>query len=521
MPNSQPLGSSKEKPILNVVVDQPTDTLGLGYDKYVKALASVVLHGRPARYTVGIYGAWGVGKSSILSALEQQLKQDDLPVARFDAWRYARSANVLLPLLHEIDEALSKEGGVFWKSIGRGLRAITASLSVPTPIPGVSIADVSNAVAGATQAWREPGDRRRAEVPHHRLKEIGDDLNQDGKRIVVLIDDLDRCPPGTIVDILEAIHVLTDVQGFVFVMALDYDVLIRAIAEQYPTVDAAQFIEKIIQIPFSIPEVERSSVIIDEVVPDWQNLIGLQPDEAETFEKVVHLALRTNPRQVKRLVNAMLVAQYIVGDAAIPSSVLLGVIGLQLRWPAQFRDLHSILVANPDNDLLKDFETELAEMYSDDKLDAYFKAVLPRDLPRQQVFDAMKFSQTTASTSDGSVVDTDNAASDYYHEISPKHAEWFVYIEDLLLARGATFFTRQQYLGFKNGSRAFLRIDGYERVGIRLYFPDWMPVNTEDASYFGVEAGARGKNFSKTLILRDETKDIARRYAELAMDGPA
>ncbi|ROQ37065.1 hypothetical protein EDF46_2511 [Frondihabitans sp. PhB188] len=57
-----------------------------------------------------------------------------MPVRKFDAWRYAQNLNVLVSLIYEINEALPKQGSPFWKPIGRGLRAVTAEMSVPTPL---------------------------------------------------------------------------------------------------------------------------------------------------------------------------------------------------------------------------------------------------------------------------------------------------------------------------------------------------------------------------------------------------
>lgn len=85
-------------------------------------------------------------------------------------------------------------------------------------------------------------------------------------RIVVLVDDLDRCTPETIVNVIETIHTLTDLERFVFVLALDYEYLASAIRNRYPTSDEHQFIENIVQVPFQIPPVEFTSESVAEVI---------------------------------------------------------------------------------------------------------------------------------------------------------------------------------------------------------------------------------------------------------------
>jgi hypothetical protein len=527
MPNIDLQSASTAGPALKIFVDQPVRPdgrpLGLGYQKYVDTLAAVVLNGVPARYTVGIYGSWGVGKSSILNALANKLESDDQPVAIFDAWRYARDPNVLVPLLHEVEDALATKKGLFWKSIGRGIRAITAGIGVPTPIPGVTLADVSNAVSGAAQAWREPAERRRAEVPHYRLKEIGDELSEEQRRIIVLIDDLDRCPPGTIVGILEAIHVLTDVQGFVFVMALDYEVLIDAIKDQYPSANAPEFIEKIIQIPFSIPEAERSAVVIDDVIAGWEGVIGLNSAEAETFKTVVHLALRTNPRQVKRLVNSMLVAQHIMGDVSEgqgDKSILLAVIGMQLRWPDAFKATYRALSWDPDSGFLSDYDL-LNTLRGDDDLAEYMDAVLPETLTRDDVFAAMKYSQTTASNQSkaDSGDDSGPESGDEFFTLGDEHMALFERIREQLVNLGAEAVARKQYIVFRLGSKVFLRVDSQaRRQGLRLSYPDFMTPELADQPVFRGAPPRLGTNFARSLQVTEENESFAMQYAVRALE---
>lgn len=525
MPNRASARTDTTSPALKIFVDQPVRPdgrpLGLGYQKYVDTLAAVVLNGVPARYTVGIYGAWGVGKSSILNALANELETDEQPVAIFDAWRYARDPNVLVPLLHEIEDALATKKHLFWKSVGRGIRAITAGAGLPTPIPGVSVADFSNAVAGAAQAWREPTERRRAEVPHYRLKEIGGELTDAKRRIIVLIDDLDRCPPGTIVGILEAIHVLTDVQGFVFVMALDYEVLIDAINDQYPSVNAPEFIEKIIQIPFSIPEAERSAVVIDDVVADWEGVLELNEREAETFTTIVHLALRTNPRQVKRLVNSMLVAQHIMGDAygeQGDKSSLLAVIGLQLRWPEAFKATYRALSWDPDSGFLSDYD-EVNALRGDDDLAEYMDAVLPDTLTRDEVFAAMKYSRTTVSVQSGSDSGDDSAldSDDELYRLGGEYQALFERIRENLVELGAEAVARKQYIVFRLRSKVFLRVEARQQ-GLRLSYPDFMTPDLADQSRFRGEPPRLGTNFARSLTVTEANEEFALRYAIVSLE---
>jgi KaiC/GvpD/RAD55 family RecA-like ATPase len=88
---------------LPVVADIPTEAPGLGFPEYVDAVADAIRGGQPPQFTIGIYGLWGSGKSSILRSLERNLREghDVIPVY-FDAWRYEQTEHIVVPLLHHI-----------------------------------------------------------------------------------------------------------------------------------------------------------------------------------------------------------------------------------------------------------------------------------------------------------------------------------------------------------------------------------------------------------------------------------
>ncbi|WP_087509729.1 KAP family P-loop NTPase fold protein [Cellulomonas iranensis] len=523
-----PTSTTNDLVPLRVVVDEPTASLGLGYEKYVDALSAVITGGSPARFTIGIYGAWGVGKSSILRAVETRLRGYDIPVVTFDAWRYARNPQVIVPLLREVEGALarreekephddekSRSDKKLWTSIGRALRAVVAEVTLNLGPVSVS----GSAVGSAIDAFQQPLGRPGAEAPHGRLVEIGRELEEAEKRIVVLIDDLDRCPPDAIVQVLEAVHVLTDVQGFVFVMALDYAVLIKAVKERYATTDAPLFVEKIVQIPFWIPEVDRSEQVISDIVPNWDESLGLDEPAKRVLQDVVHLALRTNPRQVKRLVNSMMIAQRILGEETsthVDNSLLLAMIGLQLRWPEDFKALHVALAGGLDHDRIDDYLGDEQEANTD--LTTYLSKVLPPDLPPAYMLAAMRYSQTTASASAQSNLEVVEDSGDgllAQIEGSPR-AEAFARIRRPLEDRGASVVSRQQYVAFKLDGKAFLRVDAGPQIGVRLFFPDSMHVDPDDVPRFALATGARSTNFSRTL-LADSDDELVRRYLDRAL----
>lgn len=130
------------------------------------------------------------------------------------------------------------------------------------------------------------------------LDAVGDELPQID-RIVVYIDDLDRCPPERVVQVLEAVQLLLAVPLFVVVVAVDPRWLLRSLTIHYQELwagppDAAdqagwestpmQYLEKIFQIPFTLPPVDHAGYVslVDALTAPGPRADRPDPGEAVT-----------------------------------------------------------------------------------------------------------------------------------------------------------------------------------------------------------------------------------------------
>ena len=333
-----------------IVADIPTEDPRLGFPEYVDALADAIRWGEPAQFTIGLYGAWGSGKSSLLKAIAKTLSQsssDVLPVI-FDAWRHERAEHIIVPMLHGIEEAARRSGDrALTQHLRRALQALIFSLNF-------SVSGIGIDTRAVKDNWKESETTPLDEAftrPFEELRLLPETLQ--GKRVAVLIDDLDRCSPDKVVSLLEAINLVMDVEGFVFVLALDYDVLVKAVAIKYPHVSGHEFIEKMVQLPFRVPPlVVDAEGFLGELIPRWVKREAELPEGlTATITDIADLGLRSNPRQIKRLINSFLVLERIVDrrNLDIDRTLMAAMIGLQLRWPDDFQDLQdAVLGADAD-----------------------------------------------------------------------------------------------------------------------------------------------------------------------------
>lgn len=361
-----------DRPRSGIVDDQPTAIDTLGFAPYVEALSNIVAgQGTRTPLVVGVFGKWGSGKTSLMRQIETKITEaqrtdwQHAKVVWFDAWKYEREDALWRALLVQVLATLRREAQAViesetaTKQAKETATALEAELNTLEEqlyrtvteeeagnvhldwgeaiktggkaafrlglnfIPGAGVlagllnegaTDDMNALFGAINQERRTLYRQRIESLEQFQQAFGKlvathIVGQD-QRLVVFVDDLDRCLPEKAIEVLEAIKLFMDVRGCVFVLGLDRDVVTQGIDAKYrsQTPEASQeqqrafgsqYLEKIVQVPFRLPAIEP------EVMTDFvHGQLTEWPDDrcVEVFAR----GMRDSPRRVKRTLNTFL-----------------------------------------------------------------------------------------------------------------------------------------------------------------------------------------------------------------------
>lgn len=284
-----------ELPILD---DNPASLDFLGFDAIVTTVAEAVLGSGTAPLTIGLRGGWGTGKSSLLGMLQTKLESvqsGGIIVIRVDPWEF-ESADMLRSslielVLSELEAHIpttSQISGKFRRLIGRirfGKVASALLKGVATVPLDAGWGMLRQLVVGMTEDVdgfiAPPAETTLPASMYGFREEFGrliQDVSQEThiERVVVLVDDLDRCLPNVVVESLEAIKLFLSVERIVFILAADEGIVRSAIASRLDTTAgqaafADLYMEKIVQLPFTIP--------------------ALSPDDAVTYASLLLCAL--------------------------------------------------------------------------------------------------------------------------------------------------------------------------------------------------------------------------------------
>lgn len=208
-------------------------------------------------YVVGIFGDWGIGKTSLLKLTIGRLKNREsnktniaLLEEPFEAWRYEAGESLVAPLLCEISRQfeLSKKS-----KFHKILNATSLSVSdiLLKKFTGAELKDIKK-YWKFYDKWTTEANRAKGEFSQ--LVEIIL-KNKKANRLVLFIDDLDRCSPDKAVNLLESIKNFLTVANTVFVIAVDSGVLASYIDEKYhgTKMDGQAYLDKIIQLSVTVP----------------------------------------------------------------------------------------------------------------------------------------------------------------------------------------------------------------------------------------------------------------------------
>jgi hypothetical protein len=399
--NSLPYGDYR------ILVDLPARQAALGFDDYARALAHAIETSRP-QFAVGIFGTWGSGKTTLMKAVERQLDAGTTIPVEFSAWRYEKEQHLLIPLLDTIREAMmawstaqaaalrapapQKAEKVVQvvtsaaRTVGKVITSLLAGISLKVGLPNAlefsyeaskSLASSKEGVSRVKSWWsagkaadvqRQVTDRADPEFPQsiyhacfRKLKEAFDSLRHElvdvgDIRIVVFVDDLDRCLPQGALEVLEAIKLFFELEGFIFVVGLDRSVVERFIESRYAPapgpaatpvpsyVSGADYIKKIFQVPVTLAPVQLAQ--LGELLNAIELDAELAPSQAEDLRERVRRHLEValsdtdvNPREVKRYINSY-VLQMKIKSHLNPSIVLaLQTIGVRRDWEAVYQAL--------------------------------------------------------------------------------------------------------------------------------------------------------------------------------------
>lgn len=425
-----------------ILSDNETKVDLLNNEAIAKTIVSLVRESKDQPISIGIHGDWGAGKSSILEMVEDEMKKsasdsgEKYSCIRFNGWRHQGFEDSKVALMSSIVSELekkeklgSKAGEILkklWKNINWMSIAKTtgkAALGIATGTAPITLLSSAMDVLKATVTTEEgingaidsigaylkeskitedtSSNKEFAEFEENFAKLL-EDANID--KLVVLIDDLDRCLPDVAINTLEAVRLFVFTEKTAFVIAADESMIRYAVKKHFPDAIsenkinagdtfANRYLEKLIQIPFRIPalgEVEAGiyimllmvgSVLSDEntnyqklreeglsrirkpwnvkslTVDDVKGILGTDYEKSSNevliATQICHLLAQNtdgNPRKIKRFINMLLLRYEIAQNRGFGDELELAILAKMMLAEHYETDFYKSLPEHLDSE---------------------------------------------------------------------------------------------------------------------------------------------------------------------------
>lgn len=280
-----------------------------GYAPFAHLVAkAIVKTPSPQGLVMAVHGAWGSGKSTLLNFVKHYLalpeNADKVVVVEFNPWWFTDRSNLASQFLAHFNSALRQDPSIVLK-LGDQISKYADALAL------ASTTSVGAPWASGIVAWLLKRFKIRSkDIPE--LKEnISKLMLESDRRIVFLIDDIDRLTPDELKELFKVLKALADFPNVVYLLSFDREVVQQALSSSLG-VNGAGYLEKIVQVPFTLPAVDRLHLrkdLFTRLDALLQSCPGHQFD-SDYWQSIYLTGIDVfidKPRDIVRLTNALFV----------------------------------------------------------------------------------------------------------------------------------------------------------------------------------------------------------------------
>lgn len=299
--------------------DSETKIDFLDFEYLTKTVTDIINNKSLSPSSIGVYGNWGSGKSSLMQMCMEELSKEKTTLCiKFNGWLFEGYEDAKTALIGTILDKINKEKTLTEKAKGilnklykntdklklasMGLKygidfLTTGGIGTIADITVKSIlSKIKDKASNVSETDIDKILKKEFESEELRknIKTFQKDFTELLKeskidKLVVFIDELDRCNPDTILDTLEAIRLFLFTKNTSFVIGADERHVIYSVRKKYSEIEGNQidigkeYLEKMIQYPIRIPQLSSREVEFYILCLLFQN--GLNDDE---FNKVLN-----------------------------------------------------------------------------------------------------------------------------------------------------------------------------------------------------------------------------------------
>ena len=313
---------------------------------------------------VGVFGPWGSGKTSFVNLARTEFESKGILVLDFNPWMFSGaeqlverffgelSTEMRLRNLAPVSNAFEDYGDALGGKVGLALKIVGKLLRIRDPV-GKALENYGGALTGKVGAWLKTVGRflrRRQGGLAGQRKKVEDALRKRDKPIIVVLDDIDRLSVSEIRDIFKLVRLTASFPNLIYIVVCDRLQVEQALDEKEKGLSGGVYLDKILQLPFDLPEVprhklrEQTLAAIERVLDDIENPGPLDRQVwSDVYRQIIRPLIR-NMRDVRRYAAA--IRGTVIGlDGQVAHADVLGLEAVRVFLPDIFRRLPGAIEA--------------------------------------------------------------------------------------------------------------------------------------------------------------------------------
>lgn len=344
-----------------MLTDNPIDSVSKDkYDfaNYAHILSDTIKDTTDLPFCIGIFGDWGTGKSSIMNMIKKILETDcSIKTIWFNPWKYDKKEDLWHALIQTIlYEIIAKSNDA---GFTRKVKELAKSTAWMVMQKGVSTL-TSGLISQKEFNTLKESISKQDELHYKHINQFENDFEKvidsytNNGRLIIFIDDLDRCLPDNAITVLESLKLFIGNSKCVFVIGMDNYIVEAGIKQRFGdkiNMSGRDYLDKMIQVPFFLPPVPfeklKQSLMVEKTA-----------DYPDNIWQLLEHGLGGNPRKTKRFVNSYYLLKEVSNRSTTDDNIDINqTLTLEVRdyylaklliFQLSYPDFYSALKLNPE-----------------------------------------------------------------------------------------------------------------------------------------------------------------------------
>lgn len=258
--------------------------------------------------TIGIVGKWGSGKTSFINmVLENFEENDDYIIIKFNPWNISSRKQLISDFFLQLSNNIEKKGSnEIIGAVGKSLGTLSKFFKPLGFIPPLSVlSTIGDITEKASEFINEYVESEKED-----LKSLKDNINNKltnlNKKIIIVIDDIDRLCDEEIREMFQLVKSIADFKNTIYILSYDREIVTKAL-DKTQQGKGEEYLEKIVQVPLVLPYISKND--LDKIFINRLNIIINIPDEEydnSYFSEIYYNGLAENfenLRDIERYMN--------------------------------------------------------------------------------------------------------------------------------------------------------------------------------------------------------------------------